>query len=387
MTQFALQPAIQPTVDPTIQPALMVGLDQRSYPIFIAQYADIAPCMWQGLHQRTVAIITNQTVAPLYLQPIKTMLSTVAAHVIEIILPDGEDFKTWDSLNEILSTLLVHHADRKTTLIALGGGVIGDMTGFAAAIYQRGVPFIQIPTTLLSQVDSSVGGKTAINHPLGKNMIGAFYQPKQVWIDLSVLRTLPRREMSAGMAEVIKYGCILDADFFAWLAQHHNQAMAQDQMTLQYMVRRCCELKAQVVAQDETEQGIRAWLNFGHTFGHAIEMGLGFGTWLHGEAVGCGMVLAARLSYQLGGLTHAQFMAIVRLIQAVDLPVIAPDWSTSRWIELMQGDKKTEAGQIQFIVLQGIGQALKTTVDASQLEQLFAWSQSVIQQPERLLAQ
>ena len=279
-----------------------------------------------------------------------------------MILPDGEVYKNWDNLNLIFDHLLAHKCDRKTTLIALGGGVIGDMTGFAAATYMRGVPFVQVPTTLLSQVDSSVGGKTGINHPLGKNMIGAFYQPQAVIADTATLNTLPDKELSAGLAEVIKHGAIIDATFFAWLEQNMSKLRAKDPQALAHVIARSCEIKADVVRQDEREGGLRAILNFGHTFGHAIEAGLGFGTWLHGEAVGCGMVMAAELSFRLGYIDFVSKTRIKQLVEAAGLPVVAPDLGEQRWLELMEVDKKNEGGQIKFILLKPLGTAVITSV-------------------------
>jgi 3-dehydroquinate synthase len=288
------------------------------------------------------------------------------------VLPDGEAFKNWETLNRIFDALLAAKADRKTTLIALGGGVIGDMTGFAAACYMRGVPFIQVPTTLLSQVDSSVGGKTGINHPLGKNMIGAFYQPQAVIADISALRTLPERELAAGLAEIIKTAAIADAAFFEWLELNIEALNRRDPQALEHAVRRSCEVKASVVAADEREGGLRAILNFGHTFGHAIEAGLGYGEWLHGEAVGCGMVMAADLSVRLGHLDEAVRRRLVAIIAAARLPSRAPAFGDSRYIELMKVDKKAEAGTIKFILLKKLGETLITDVPEHALRATLA---------------
>ena len=299
-----------------------VELAERSYPVHIGpnlltQAALIVP----HLVRPKVVIVTNTVIAPLYLEALRAALESHQIQVDAIILPDGESHKDWTTLNTIFDSLLSQHAERKTTLIALGGGVIGDLCGFAAAIFQRGAPFIQIPTTLLAQVDSAVGGKTAINHPLGKNMIGAFYQPKLVLADTATLNTLPDRELSAGLAEVIKYGLIGDAQFFDWLELHLDDLLARDPTALSHAIAVSCRNKAQVVASDEREEGVRAHLNFGHTFGHAIESGLGYGQWLHGEAVGCGMVMAAHLSQRLG-LVDAAFVArLTTLIQRAGLPV------------------------------------------------------------------
>ena len=278
------------------------------------------------------------------------------------MLPDGEEEKNWENLMKIFDVLLAEKCDRKTTLIALGGGVIGDMTGFAAASYMRGVPFIQVPTTLLSQVDSSVGGKTGINHPLGKNMIGAFYQPQAVIADTTSLNTLPARELSAGLSEVIKHGAIIDAPFFDWIEANIAKLVAKDPQALAYAIKRSCEIKADVVRQDEREGGLRAILNFGHTFGHAIEAGMGYGVWLHGEAVGCGMVMAADLSHRLGYIDAQSRDRIVAVVKAAGLPTTAPDLGTERWLELMEVDKKNEGGQIKFILLKPLGTSIITTV-------------------------
>ena len=280
--------------------------DDRNYEIRIgSQLLDLASS-WQGLPKAGAAVIvSNETVAPLYAERLRAQLRQVYARVDLVTLPDGEQHKDWASLNRICDHLLAEALDRKTVLFALGGGVIGDMTGFAAAIYMRGVPFVQVPTTLLAQVDSSVGGKTAINHPLGKNMLGAFYQPARVIADLDTLDTLPDRELRAGLAEVIKYGPIADAGFLCWIEDNLDALLRRDKMALAYAVRRSCEIKAEVVGQDEREQGLRAILNFGHTIGHAIESGLGYGEWLHGEAVACGMVLAADLSCRQGLMPQA----------------------------------------------------------------------------------
>ncbi|WP_077033741.1 3-dehydroquinate synthase [Pelomonas sp. KK5] len=336
-----------------------IALDQeRSYDILIGSALLDAPSSWQGLPSAAVAVIvTNVTVAPLYLERLKRQLAPVYGRVDAVILPDGEAHKDWDSLNTIFDHLLAKACDRKTVLFALGGGVIGDMTGFAAAVYMRGVPFVQVPTTLLSQVDSSVGGKTAINHPLGKNMIGAFYQPQRVIADLDTLDTLPPRELSAGLAEIIKYGPIADAAFLGWLEANIDALLARDKTALAYAVRRSCEIKADVVGQDEREQGLRAILNFGHTFGHAIETGLGYGEWLHGEGVGCGMVMASDLSVRLG-LMPPEFLPRMKiLIERAGLPVVGPKLGVSRYMELMRVDKKAEGGAIRFVVIEALGTA------------------------------
>jgi 3-dehydroquinate synthase len=304
-----------------------------------------------------IALISNPTVSAYYGQLASQALAETGKRLINIELPDGEAYKDWQTLNLIFDALLLNRLDRKAVLVALGGGVIGDMCGFAAACYMRGVRFVQVPTTLLSQVDSSVGGKTGINHPLGKNMIGAFYQPISVEIDTNVLATLPAREISAGLAEVIKYGLIIDAEFFIWCEQNVAKLRALDPQTITYAIQRSCELKAYVVSQDERESGLRAILNFGHTFGHAIESGLGYGEWLHGEAVGCGMVQAAELSALTHGLSADSVERVRALVAAIGCPVQPPDLGTERWIELMQVDKKTEGGQLRFVTLPEIGQA------------------------------
>ena len=337
---------------------LTVETPHCRYPIYIGhQLYEQAETLLAPHLSQTVAIISNKTVAPLYLPVLEQALTRIGRRYFSIILPDGEAYKNSDTLNLIYDGLMQHRAERKTTLIALGGGVIGDMVGFAAATYQRGAPFVQIPTTLLSQVDSSVGGKTAINHPLGKNMIGAFYQPQAVLADLGCLKTLPPREFSAGMAEVIKYALLGDADFLSWLEQHMPTLMAQEAEVLAQAVYRCCQMKADIVGQDEKEHGIRAHLNLGHTFGHAIEAEMGYGNWLHGEAVAAGMVLACRLSEHLGYLHTADSERVIRLLQAAALPVAAPPMGLERWIEHMRHDKKVSDGQMRFVILKQLGQA------------------------------
>ena len=346
------------------EPILLdVDLGERSYPITIgAGLIDDSQRLSQQVHGLRVAIITNTVVAPLYLARLEASFRAAGKEVMSVILPDGEEEKTWASLMQIFDALLAARCDRKTTLVALGGGVIGDMTGFAAASYMRGVPLIQIPTTLLSQVDSSVGGKTGINHPLGKNMIGAFYQPQAVLADTATLATLPARELSAGLAEVIKHGAIIDPVFFDWIEQNIGALRAKQPAALAHAILRSCQIKADVVRQDEREAGLRAILNFGHTFAHAIEAGLGFGTWLHGEAVGCGMVMAADLSRRLGYLDAAAHDRIVRLVEAAGLPVVAPDLGLQTWLDLMQVDKKNEGGAIKFILLKPLGTAVIQSV-------------------------
>ncbi len=346
---------------------LTVDLGERSYPIVIGSHMLDHAEFARHVPGKRVAIVTNTVVAPLYLERLTNMLQAAGKQVFAVILPDGEEEKNADNLMRIFTALLEHKCDRKTTLVALGGGVIGDMTGFAAATYMRGVPFVQVPTTLLAQVDSSVGGKTAINHPLGKNMIGAFYQPQSVLADTATLSTLPDRELSAGLAEVIKHGAIIDADFFRWQEDNMAALVARDDAALAHAIRRSCEIKADVVRQDDREGGLRAILNFGHTFGHAIEAGLGYGEWLHGEAVGCGMVMAADLSVRLGYLDPADRARIVALVRAARLPTVAPDLGETRWLELMEVDKKNEDGQIKFILLKPLGQAVITGVPGDAL--------------------
>ena len=341
---------------------LTVELGDRSYPIHIGPgLIDRADLIVPHLAQKRVVIVTNTTVGPLYLEALTKALVGAGIEAASVVLPDGEEYKDWQTLNLIFDALLQSRAERKTTLIALGGGVIGDMTGFAAACYQRGVPFIQVPTTLLSQVDSSVGGKTGINHPLGKNMIGAFYQPKAVLADTDTLKTLPARELSAGLAEVIKYGLIRDAGFLAWLEANMAKLRALDEAAITHAIHRSCEIKAQVVAQDEREGGLRAILNLGHTFGHAIETGMGYGNWLHGEAVAAGMVMAAEASRRKGWLTEADVERIRAVIRAAGLPDTAPDLGVERYLEYMGHDKKVEAGRIRFVLLKKIGEAVITT--------------------------
>ncbi|MGG1945876.1 3-dehydroquinate synthase [Trinickia sp. NRRL B-1857] len=350
-----------------------VELGDRSYPIrigadLIGQTELFAP----HIAGSSITIVTNETVEPLYGEALRTALAPLGKQVSTVVLPDGEAFKNWETLNAIFDALLGGQADRKTTLIALGGGVIGDMTGFAAASYMRGVPFIQVPTTLLSQVDSSVGGKTGINHPLGKNMIGAFYQPQAVIADIATMRTLPERELAAGLAEIIKTAAIADAAFFEWLEHNIEALNRREPAALMHAVKRSCEVKASVVAADEREGGLRAILNFGHTFGHAIEAGLGYGEWLHGEAVGCGMVMAADLSVRLGLLDEAVRGRLVSVIGAARLPTRAPALGDTRYIELMKVDKKAEAGTIKFILLKKLGETLITDVPEPALRATLA---------------
>lgn len=336
---------------------LTVDLGDRSYPIYIG--ADLlakAELLLPHIRGRQVCIVTNTTLAPLYLEPLRRALAPLQADVVT--LPDGEQHKDWQTLNRIFDALLQARHNRSTTLIALGGGVVGDMTGFAAACYQRGVDFIQLPTTLLAQVDSSVGGKTGINHPLGKNMIGAFYQPNCVVVDTAALASLPDKELSAGLAEVIKYGLIADRDFFSWLETNMAALLQRDQAALVYAIERSCRIKAEVVAADEREGGIRAILNLGHTFGHAIETALGYGAWLHGEAVAAGMCMAADLSRRMGWLDAAEVQRIAALLQVARLPTRSPPQLTvQRYLSLMAVDKKVLDGQLRLVLLEALGRA------------------------------
>jgi 3-dehydroquinate synthase len=338
--------------------SICVDLDDRSYPIFIdssclLKHADALQAICHG---KKVAVVSNETIAPLYLASISQALGHQPDATV--LLPDGEQFKTLEYLDHIFSDLLEAKLNRSSVLIALGGGVVGDMTGFAAACYQRGIDFIQVPTTLLSQVDSSVGGKTAVNHPLGKNMIGAFYQPKAVFIDIDSLNTLPAREVSAGMAEVIKYGLIYDEKFFIWLEENVEALMSKQADALRYAIERSCQIKSEVVAQDEKEGGIRAILNLGHTFGHAIESNEGYGNWLHGEAVSVGMVMAVNMSVELGYINEDVATRTVNLLKKAHLPIYAPAGSTVEgFIRVMSGDKKNIHGNIRLVLLKSLGRA------------------------------
>jgi 3-dehydroquinate synthase len=336
---------------------ITVTLGDRSYPIMIAAGLLDDPASFMPLKAGDqVMLVTNQTLAPLYLDKVRATLEQSGIKVDQVVLPDGEQYKTLAVLNDIFSALLEKPHGRDTTLIALGGGVIGDMTGFAAACYQRGVRFIQVPTTLLSQVDSSVGGKTAVNHPLGKNMIGAFYQPASVVIDLDCLKTLPKRELSAGLAEVIKYGIILDAAFFAWLETHLDDLLTLQPEALAYCIGRCCEIKARVVAADEHEQGMRALLNLGHTYGHAIEAEMGYGNWLHGEAVAAGMVMAAYTAQRLGQFSSEDVARVKALLLRAGLPVCGPKSMTAQsYLPHMLRDKKVLAGKLRLVLPTALG--------------------------------
>jgi len=337
-----------------------VDLGNRSYPIFIGQHLlgekkHLAPY----IKGQQVMVVTNETVAPLYLE--QTLASLTDFKTSSVILPDGEHYKTLEVLNKIFDQLLEQRFDRQCTLVALGGGVIGDMTGFAAACYQRGVNFIQIPTTLLAQVDSSVGGKTGVNHPLGKNMIGAFHQPQVVVCDTNTLNTLADRELSAGLAEIIKYGLIRDLNFFEWLEQNMQKLLDRDPEALAFAIERSCQNKAEVVAEDEHEGGVRALLNLGHTFGHAIETGGGYGTWLHGEAVSIGTILAADLSHKLGWISEETVQRIKAIFIAARLPIDVPkNISTDTLLNLMKVDKKVRSGRVRLVLLKSIGEAILT---------------------------
>ncbi|MFT7558193.1 MAG: 3-dehydroquinate synthase [Flavobacteriales bacterium] len=353
-----------------------VELGSRSYPIFIGSGLIAGGELLKPYLSSEVMIVTNTTVADLYLVPLTDHISRCDVTRIESsILPDGESFKNLDVLNTIFDRLLECRFSRSATLVALGGGVVGDMCGFAAACYQRGIKFVQVPTTLLSQVDSSVGGKTGVNHALGKNMIGAFYQPQAVVIDIDVLKTLPDKELSAGLAEVIKYGFIYDADFLAWLEGSIDLLVGRDVNALTYAIQRSCEIKAEVVSADEEERGLRAILNLGHTFGHAIETHMGYGNWLHGEAVGAGMVMAAELSCRLGWINEVDQQRVVSLVKRCGLPVQSPEgMSADDFMRHMSVDKKVEAGKLKLILLRSLGkavvsdefcsQALKSTLSA-----------------------
>ncbi|MDF7648449.1 3-dehydroquinate synthase [Erwiniaceae bacterium L1_54_3] len=338
---------------------ITVSLGDRSYPITVAAGLFNDPAsFWPLKAGDNAMLVTNETLAPLYLDKLSTLLSQAGVKVDQVILPDGEKYKTLAVMDEVFTALLQKPHGRDTTLIALGGGVIGDLTGFAAASYQRGVRFIQVPTTLLSQVDSSVGGKTAVNHPLGKNMIGAFYQPASVVVDTDCLATLPARELASGLAEVIKYGIILDGDFFQWLEQNLDALLALDEKAMAYCIRRCCELKAEVVAADEREMGLRALLNLGHTFGHAIEAHMGYGNWLHGEAIAAGMVMAARTAERLGQFSSADTDRIIALLLRAGLPVHGPEsMKAEEYLPHMMRDKKVLAGEMRLVLPLAIGRS------------------------------
>ncbi|MBX3646808.1 MAG: 3-dehydroquinate synthase [Rhodocyclaceae bacterium] len=352
--------------------SLTVALDARSYPIHIGSgLLSRADIIREHLEAPLAAIVSNETVAPLYLEALTSALRDLGVRVTEIVLPDGESHKDWQTLNLIYNALLDNRCERATTIIALGGGVIGDLAGFAAATYQRGIPYIQVPTTLLAQVDSSVGGKTGINHPLGKNMIGAFYQPRLVLADTHTLKTLPDRELRAGLSEIIKYGLIRDLSFFEWLEANLEKILVRDTDALVFAIERSCASKAAVVAEDERESGVRALLNLGHTFGHAIEAGLGFGRWLHGEAVAAGTMMAADLSRRHGWLPEEEFARILALLQRAGLPTQGPALGADRYLDLMAMDKKVTAGKIRLVLLKKIGEGVIST-EASEDEILAA---------------
>ena len=353
---------------------LTVALDQRSYPIYIGPgLLARAELIADRLPQHRAVVVSNTTVAPLYADALERALRTCDVETVRITLPDGEQYKDAATLGRIFDALLENRCERRTALIALGGGVIGDLTGFAAAVFQRGVPFVQVPTTLLAQVDSSVGGKTAINHPLGKNMIGAFYQPLAVVSDTDTLESLPPRELAAGIAEVVKYGAIRDAAFFRWLEDNMDRLVRREAEALTYAIERSCAIKAEIVAGDERETGDRALLNYGHTFGHAIETAMGYGQWLHGEAVAAGMVLAAQLSQRLGLLGENDAARIERLLARAGLPVRAPALGVERYLELMGHDKKVQGGRIRFVLLRTLGEAFVTADAArSALDEVLA---------------
>ena len=353
---------------------LSVSLGDRTYPIHIgADLLGDETLYAKYIASKSVAVISNGIVAPLYLGRVQAAIERAGGRVVPILIDDGEQAKAWATLDQVVDAMLAARCGRDSVVIALGGGVVGDLAGFAAAVFQRGIPFLQIPTTLLAQVDSSVGGKTAINHARGKNMVGAFHQPLAVIADVGVLDTLPDRELRAGMAEVIKHGFILDMRFVAWLEANMGKLLARDRAALSHAVRRSCELKAQVVAADEREAGLRAILNFGHTFGHAIEAGVGYGEWLHGEAVAAGMVMAAELSARAGSLRRQDADRVKALIALAGLPVMGPKLATERFLELMQVDKKAAGGRIRFILLDGLGRAtLRDNLDVRWVRETIA---------------
>jgi 3-dehydroquinate synthase len=355
---------------------LHVDLGERSYPIYIGRDLLTDPVLLaQHLPGSQVVVISNDTVAPLYMERLRQAMGE-HERVTEVILPDGEQYKTLDTLGTIFDRILADRHNRTTCLVALGGGVVGDITGFAAACYQRGVGFVQVPTTLLAQVDSSVGGKTAVNHPLGKNMIGAFHQPRAVLIDTNTLQTLPEREFAAGLAEVVKYGLICDEPFYRWLQASMHRLLAREEAALAEAIERSCANKARVVAEDERESGLRAILNLGHTFGHAIETDQGYGNWLHGEAVAAGMVLAARLSAQRGWVNGQEVMELRALLAGLGLPVDPPERMTcARFVELMSLDKKVIDGRLRLVLLRALGDAcVVDDVSREELEALLTGS-------------
>ena len=352
---------------------LVLGLAGRSYPITIGfDFLDSLSKVCPFVAGKNVVVITNSTVSDLYLSLITSSLDETNSHYITINLPEGEQEKKLGNVELIVSKMLEKNLDRSTVIIALGGGVIGDIAGFVASVYQRGIDFIQVPTTLLSQVDSSVGGKTGVNHLLGKNMIGSFYQPKAVIIDIKTLNTLSEREFSAGAAEIIKYGCTRDIKFFEWLEENSMLIMSRSLEHLAYAIRKSCEIKSSIVEQDERESGIRAILNFGHTFGHAIESGVGYGNWLHGEAISAGMVLASRLSQKLDLLKEDEVGRIKNLLRSMNLPVDTPKIDIATFVNLMKKDKKNKNNQINYILLNGIGNSLVKGFDAKEIADFLA---------------
>ena len=353
---------------------LSVTLGDRSYPIHIGPgLLDDARVFARYVASRSVAVITNNVVAPLYLERVQRALVQAGARVVPVLIEDGERAKAWATLDRVIDALLAARCGRDAVIVALGGGVVGDLAGFAAAVYQRGIDLIQVPTTLLAQVDSSVGGKTAINHARGKNMVGAFHQPLAVIADVATLDSLPDRELRAGIAEVIKHACILDLQFVGWLEANMAKLLARDRAALGHAVRRSCELKVQVVAADERESGLRAILNFGHTFGHAIEAGVGYGEWLHGEAVATGMVMAAELSVRIGSLRREDADRVRALLVAAGLPVRGPALPAERYLELMQTDKKAAGGRVRYVLLEGLGRArLRGDLDPALIRESIA---------------
>src|SRR5437660_8076676 len=359
----------------TATQTLNVALGARSYPIHMGAgiLREAGRLLAPTLAVPRAVIVSNPTVAKAWLAPLRESLARAGIASETLLIPDGEMHKSWDTLHDVLTRLLEQKAERSTTIVALGGGVVGDVARFAAAIYQRGMPFVQIPTTLLAQAESSVGGKTGINHPLGKNMIGAFHQPRAVLIDPDCLRTLPQRELKAGLAEVIKYGAIRDAAFFSWLEKNAARLLAGDSVALEHAIHESCRIKTEIVSADERESGERALLNFGHTFGHAIENAQGYGAWLHGEAVAAGMVIAARLSERVCGLLAGERDRIERLIAACELPTAPPKIAPERWVDLMGHDKKAMEGAMRFVLLEDLGRAvLRAGIESTQLMDVLA---------------
>ena len=356
---------------------LTVELGERSYPIHIGGgvLRDAGRLLAPVLPAARTVIVSNPVVAAHWLGPLRERLVASGIAAESVLVPDGEAHKSWQVANDVVTRLLELRADRSTTIVALGGGVVGDIAGFAAAIYQRGVPFVQVPTTLLAQVDSSVGGKTGVNHPLGKNMIGAFYQPRAVLIDIDCLSTLPAREVAAGLAEVVKYGAIRSRDFFEWIEANLEALVAREPVALTHAIGESCRIKAEIVAADERESGQRALLNFGHTFGHAIEAAAGYGEWLHGEAVAAGMVLAAELSRRVTGLAPDEVPRIARLLERARLPIAPPPIPAARWVELMARDKKVAGGAMRFVLLEALGRAtVRAGVDEAALRAVIEGS-------------